>query len=848
MSSRLRLRAILWVVVLLSIVACAGQRNSAVPAPALTASPAFQTSSITFVVQIPQQTSAHARRPLYVSPSTKWISAAVTPVAGGATTTDGNACQPTQCSITIVAPVGADNFTLNLYDGQNGNLLSTGSTSQTIVAGQLNTVNVSFGGVVAKLALSPATFTFASAVSNSGVLTVSALDADGNTIVAPPTAYSVSISITSGDTTGAVSVSPKTITAPGQTATVSYNGSTGISGPVSITATANGATSSSTSVLLANEYLYFSDDSGTYVAPTAAGQMGNFAEVSSNVGPVAVGPDGTLYQDVDAEVYDEIPFLAPGDVISRFPRPGSAGSARSFSLPSAPQSLAVDGAGNVYVASTQGSTLSVYPPNATGSALPIRQLTTVPFTQIALDQTGALYTVVGAQYGAPQTTAIRVFAPNASGIAFPVRTILPMTGYQFSTIAIDTQNNLYVGGTLSNASVIFVYAPGANGAVPPTRIINTTEAGSGATVITADASGYVFSIYYGFSPTGPIASYGPTAAGNAAPSAFGSAGANCSLCPERGYLAIDNILSPPPAPSGNPTPSATLTAYGNTALSSENSAIGSDQNVWMATGFSGFITKITTGTSPAGPGIVTQYQMQTSPDGGIAAGVDGALWFPSYPSSIGRIDTSGNVTSYPIPTPSEEPMWIAAGPDGNLWFTEKSGVGRITTSGTVTEFAGPTSGALGIVGGPDGNLYVTTPGSVLRVTTQGAISTLASAPSGTQFGQLCVGSDNNLWIVASAGGSPSDDFYPAVVKVTLNGAETTYPLFYGSMIEVDYAWIAPGPEGYLYVSGQGNGLSIVTTGGLDLIDLPTGGSGLIEAPDGNLWFAGSSGIEALHLQ
>src|SRR4249920_2647746 len=59
-----------------------------------------------------------------------------------------------------------------------------------------------------------------------------------------------------------------------------------------------------------------------------------------------------------------------------------------------------------------------------------------------------------------------------------------------------------------------------------------------------------------------------------------------------------------------------------------------------------------------------------------------------------------------------QPLEIARGPDGNLWFTEIEGnrIGRITPLGVVTEFsAGMSAGALpiGIAAGPDGNLWFT---------------------------------------------------------------------------------------------------------------------------------------------
>ena len=54
---------------------------------------------------------------------------------------------------------------------------------------------------------------------------------------------------------------------------------------------------------------------------------------------------------------------------------------------------------------------------------------------------------------------------------------------------------------------------------------------------------------------------------------------------------------------------------------------------------------------------------------GIAAGPDGALWFTNYGNnSIGRITTTGAVTNY-TGTGISLPFGITAGPDGALWFT-----------------------------------------------------------------------------------------------------------------------------------------------------------------------------------
>ena len=118
-------------------------------------------------------------------------------------------------------------------------------------------------------------------------------------------------------------------------------------------------------------------------------------------------------------------------------------------------------------------------------------------------------------------------------------------------------------------------------------------------------------------------------------------------------------------------------------------------------------------------GIMTLYALSGGFDqpAGIAAGSDGNLWFTSALGNVGRITPSGNISSFAVPKVGGNVgslQDITAGPDGNLWFTvwyayptEK--VGRITTSGTVTLVNVPTSGngADTITSGPDGNLWFT---------------------------------------------------------------------------------------------------------------------------------------------
>ena len=53
---------------------------------------------------------------------------------------------------------------------------------------------------------------------------------------------------------------------------------------------------------------------------------------------------------------------------------------------------------------------------------------------------------------------------------------------------------------------------------------------------------------------------------------------------------------------------------------------------------------------------------------------------------------SKRITEYPVPTPASNSFDIAAGPDGNLWFTEGQGnnIGKITPEGVFIEYPIPT--------------------------------------------------------------------------------------------------------------------------------------------------------------
>ena len=48
--------------------------------------------------------------------------------------------------------------------------------------------------------------------------------------------------------------------------------------------------------------------------------------------------------------------------------------------------------------------------------------------------------------------------------------------------------------------------------------------------------------------------------------------------------------------------------------------------------------------------------------------------------NAGQITTKGGFTEYAVPTAGSQPYWIATGPDGSLYFAERSGnkIGKVS--------------------------------------------------------------------------------------------------------------------------------------------------------------------------
>lgn len=254
-----------------------------------------------------------------------------------------------------------------------------------------------------------------------------------------------------------------------------------------------------------------------------------------------------------------------------------------------------------------------------------------------------------------------------------------------------------------------------------------------------------------------------------------------------------------------------------------------------------------TATAQAGKVELFQVNAPTGEGGGIAAGPDGNVWFTEgRGKKVGRITPDGQVAEFPLPFTDGWPRRIAASPDGNVWFTVEGvtnsasdRVARIDTSGNVTELvaAAGKSSLGGIAAGSDGAIWFTErlANEVDRVTSDGQIAEFPVPTPGSGPSEIVGGADGNLWFVETAANR--------VARIAPSGAIAEFALPPSKEGPRD---IAASPDGNLWLTEFGrNALARVRTDGqVTEFRIPAAASGgprsIAADTHGNLWFSGRS--------
>jgi streptogramin lyase len=256
-------------------------------------------------------------------------------------------------------------------------------------------------------------------------------------------------------------------------------------------------------------------------------------------------------------------------------------------------------------------------------------------------------------------------------------------------------------------------------------------------------------------------------------------------------------------------------------------------------------------------GTITEFTAAGSNIAQVRAGPDGNLWFTDRAGKIGQITTSGAITEYTAGlNAGSQPFSLAVGPDGNLWFTDAgttSAIGMINpTTHAIAEFsAGLNAGSkpAGIALGPDGNLWFTDGTSAIGTInpTTHAISEFSAGLNAGSVPQqgITAGLDGNVWFTDRGTTRAVGMINPGTHAIS----EFSSGLNAGS---APGAAITVGTDGNLWFVDPGTTGAIGTVNPTthSIAEFATGAGSapgrIAVGPDGNLWFTDKgAGVQAI---
>ncbi len=263
--------------------------------------------------------------------------------------------------------------------------------------------------------------------------------------------------------------------------------------------------------------------------------------------------------------------------------------------------------------------------------------------------------------------------------------------------------------------------------------------------------------------------------------------------------------------------------------------VGPDNNIWFTEAAGSKIGRCTTG------GTITEFATTTPAAGAWdIVSLGGFLWFSETNlNKIGKCDTTGAMLAeFPIMVGTmSTSLFLATGPDGNIWYTDvtNSRVGRMTPTGTSVAFAATASSQpMRIAAGPDGNLWFTEfiGNHVSKITTAGII-TRYQIPTSSGF-PVAIASDltsglafleiSKIGRIVAATGQITVE-YPLPTGVANSEGGNVVLATDGNF------WFSNGADSIMRLTPTGTITRYVVPGTNQMV------SGLTQGPDGNLWFA-----------
>jgi hypothetical protein len=478
-----------------ALAACGGGSSTTPPAT----KPATNgVGQLSFSILVPASTTpAAARRPAYVSPSTRSASFQInsgTPQV--IALTPGSATCPSSpggytCTATANVAAGAAQLMVATYastDG-TGSALSENTLAVTIVADQSNPVTVTLNGIAVTFTLVANPTSVTEGTPGSFSVTWTALDASGNTIVGPGSIVNGNGNILAP----ALVVSDPTdfaISSPvGNAWTVSYDGAV-TSSPVTFRV-------ANTDVIAAS----------TTVSVTAIGQRLFVANSGTNDSASVYNPPytGTPTIITNGVGGNQAPFYIAANAnntVTMYAPPYTGAPTVTIAV-TTPRDVAVDANGNLFVSS--GSGVEEFAPPYTGSATAtITSGLNSPYS-IALDGFDDLFV----QNAGNNTVSVFVppytAAPTVISAPGCVPNCFDQVGEQIATIP-GTSEVVFPNDAYPTAGFASPYL----GSTPTFSIANGTNNGSWGIAINAGGD-----IFIAYTASSTVAEYQPPYTGGA---------------------------------------------------------------------------------------------------------------------------------------------------------------------------------------------------------------------------------------------------------------------------------------------------------------------------------------------
>ena len=235
----------------------------------------------------------------------------------------------------------------------------------------------------------------------------------------------------------------------------------------------------------------------------------------------------------------------------------------------------------------------------------------------------------------------------------------------------------------------------------------------------------------------------------------------------------------------------------------------------------------------------------------LASGPDGKLWFSGRTlaspgdTRLVRMGLDGSLLNAYVLNPTVAlPTRLAAGPDGKLWVNTWGNTITQVDPGTggQTPIAMPSSlgsyGASGITSGADGNLWMVMPRGLARITPQGQVTAFPVDTSGSYYGLssgIINGPDGQLWF-----GNLSDPWRLYRLAPS-NGAQSSVDI---SNLSFGAQTLAPGPDGQVWFLPSGYpAIAKIDPASQQITSYPIrtySPNGLAAGPDQNLWYVTSA--------